>query len=99
MSGIKIDSLVHIGHGVVVGRDTAIAAHSVIAGEAKIGQACTIGGAVGIGEGVEIAPRFRITAMSMVTKSLRKANTSYSSGWPVQLSRDWWRQVSKVTRR
>lgn len=99
MSGVKIDSHVQIGHGVAIGRDTAIAAQSAIAGEAKIGSGCTIGGAVGIGEGVEIAPRVRITAMSLVTKSLHKSDASYSSGWPVRLSRDWWRQVSMITRR
>lgn len=99
MSGVKIGSHVHVGHGVMIGRDTAIAAHSAIAGEARIGDACIIGGAVGIGEGVEIAPRIRITAMSMVTKSLRDAGASYSSGWPVKLSRRWWRQVAMIARR
>ncbi len=99
MTGVKLDSHVQIGHGVEVGRDTAIAAKCAIAGEAKIGNGCTIGGAVGIGEGVEIPPRVRITAMSLVTKSLQKSDASYSSGWPVRLSRDWWRQVSTKTRR
>jgi len=98
-SGTKIDSHVHIGHGVVIGRDNAIAARTAIAGEASIGNGCIIGGAVGIGEGVSIASRVRITAMSMVTKSLTEPDTAYSSGWPARRSRQWWRQVSMLSKR
>jgi len=96
--GAKLDNLVHIGHGSVVGEHCAIAAHTAIAGEVTIGEACIIGGAVGIAEGLSIAPRVRITGMSMVTKSLRTAGESYSSGWPAQMSRRWWRQVARTGR-
>ncbi len=99
MSGAKIDNHVHIGHGVVIGQDTAVAARTSIAGEATIGDGCVIGGAVGIGEGVSIAPNIRVTAMSMVTKSLSKSGAAYSSGWPVRRSRQWWRQVSMLSER
>ena len=98
LDGAKVDSHVHIGHGVIIGRDTAIAARTAIAGEARIGNRCIIGGAVGIGEGVVIAPDVRVTAMSMVTKSLRDAGAAYSSGWPARRSRQWWRQVSSLTK-
>lgn len=98
MGGAKIDSHVHIGHGVIVGCDTAIAARTAVAGEARIGNRCIIGGAVGIGEGVVIAPDVRVTAMSMVTKSLCDDGASYSSGWPARRSRQWWRQVSALTK-
>ncbi|MFP6681316.1 MAG: UDP-3-O-(3-hydroxymyristoyl)glucosamine N-acyltransferase [Gammaproteobacteria bacterium] len=98
MAGAKIDSHVHIGHGAIVGCDTAIAARTAVAGEVRIGNRCIIGGAVGIGEGVVIASDVRVTAMSMVTKSLREAGASYSSGWSARRSRQWWRQVSALTK-
>ncbi|TDJ67731.1 MAG: UDP-3-O-(3-hydroxymyristoyl)glucosamine N-acyltransferase [Proteobacteria bacterium] len=94
MAGTKIDNHVHIAHGVIVGRDTAIAARTAIAGEATIGDGCTIGGGVGIGEGVVVAAEVRITAMSMVTKSLPEVGAAYSSTWPATRARRWWRQVS-----
>lgn len=99
MSGAKLDSHVHVGHGAVVGRDTAIAARTSLAGESVIGDRCIIGGAVGIGEGVTIPADVRITAMSMVTKSLPSGGASYSSGWPVRRSRQWWRFVSALSKR
>lgn len=96
--GTKLDNLVHIGHGSVVGEHCAIAAHTAIAGEVTIGEACIIGGAVGVAEGISIAPRVRITGMSMVTNSLRVAGESYSSGWPARPSRRWWRLVARTSR-
>lgn len=95
--GTKIDNHVHLGHGCMVGEHVAIAAHTAIAGEATIGQGCLIGGGVRINEGVVIAEHVRITATSMVTKSLPEAGVSYSSGWPVERSATWWRRVGRLT--
>lgn len=96
-SGTKIDNHVHLGHGCMLGEHTAIAAHTAIAGESTIGRGCLIGGGVRINEGVVIAERVRITAMSMVTKSLPEPGASYSSGWPAERSGTWWRRVSTLT--
>ena len=95
--GTKMDNHVHLGHGCVVGEHVAIAAHAAIAGEVTIGKACLIGGAVGVNEGVVIAEHVRVTAMSMVTKSLFEPGVSYSSGWPAERSGTWWRRVAWLT--
>lgn len=95
--GTKIDNHVHLGHGCMIGEHTAIAAHTAIAGEATIGRSCLIGGGVRINEGVVIAEHVRITATSMVTKSLPEAGASYSSGWPAERSGTWWRRVGRLT--
>ncbi|MGR9091889.1 MAG: UDP-3-O-(3-hydroxymyristoyl)glucosamine N-acyltransferase [Gammaproteobacteria bacterium] len=95
--GTKIDNHVHLGHGCVVGEHVAIAAHVAVAGEATIGKGCLIGGAVGVNEGVVIAERVRVTAMSMVSKSLLEPGVSYSSGWPAERSGAWWRRVARLT--
>ena len=94
--GSKLDSHVLIGHDSRVGRGSMIAGHSAIAGAATIGSGCVIGGKVGIGEGVRIADGVTVTAMSMVTKSLLAPHGRFSSGWPAEISAQWWRRVGKL---
>jgi UDP-3-O-[3-hydroxymyristoyl] glucosamine N-acyltransferase len=98
LNGTKLDSHVHLAHDVRIGEDTAIAAHVGVAGGTRIGRCCSIGGAVGIAEGLVIADGVKITGMSMVTRSIVKENTSYSSGWPACESRSWWRQIAILRR-
>lgn len=88
-----LDSQVLIGHDSVLGADTAIAGQTAVAGAARIGSGCRIAGKVGISEGVAIADGVTVTAMSMVTRSLTRPGASYSSGWPAEPSRRWWRRV------
>ncbi len=95
--GTKVDNHVHLGHGCKLGEHVAIAAHAAVAGESTIGNGCLIGGAVGVNEGVVIAERVRVTAMSMVSKSLLDPGASYSSGWPAERSGTWWRRVARLT--
>lgn len=97
--GAKLDNHVHLAHDVHIGHDTAIAAHAAVAGGTSVGNGCLIGGAAGIGEGLRIADGVTITGMSMVTKSILEENGSYSSGWPAQASRSWWRQIAIIRRR
>ena len=40
--GAKIDNLVHIAHGVIIGKQTLVIANSMIAGSTKIGDNCWI---------------------------------------------------------
>ena len=94
--GVKLDSHVHVGHDVIIGANSALAAGVSIGGGVTIGEACLLGGGVGIAEGLRIANRVRVTAMSMVTKSIRESGTSYSSGWPAKPSREWWRGAARL---
>lgn len=96
--GCVLDSQVLIGHDSVVGAHTAIAGQTAVAGAARIGRGCRIGGKVGIGEGVIIAEGVTVTAMSMVSRSLERAHAHYSSGWPAEPSRRWWRRVAWLRR-
>ena len=41
--GVKIDNLVHIAHGVKIGKHTLVVAGAVIGGSAEIGDRCFIG--------------------------------------------------------
>lgn len=86
--GVKIDNQVQIAHNVRIGKNTAIAAQAAIAGTASLGENCTIAGCVGIAGHVTIADRVHITAMSMVTGSIREPG-SYSSGTPLSTTVEW----------
>ena len=61
---------------------------SAVAGSTKIGQYCAIGGAVGIVGHLDIADNVQITAMSLVTKSIKEPGL-YSSGTPLEPNQQW----------
>lgn len=86
--GVKLDNQIQIAHNVRIGAHTAIAGCVGIAGSTTIGAHCAIGGAVGILGHLDITDGVKITAMSLVSKSIEEPGT-YSSGMPVQPSKDW----------
>jgi UDP-3-O-[3-hydroxymyristoyl] glucosamine N-acyltransferase len=47
-AGTKIDNLVHVGHGVTIGRGCALAAQVGIAGGARLGNGVILAGQVGV---------------------------------------------------
>ncbi len=101
---VRLDNQIQIGHNVQIGAHTAIAGCAAIAGSAKIGSGCLIGGAVGIVGHIEIADRVTITAMSLVTHSIRDAG-EYSSGTPLMSNKEWrkaavrFKQLDQVARK
>ena len=70
-SGVKLDNLVHIGHNVVIGKDSAIAAQAGIAGSTAIGENCMLGGQVGIVGHLEIANKTRIAPKGGIMSSIK----------------------------
>jgi len=86
--GVILDNYVMIGHNVKVGRNTAMAARSGIAGSTEVGERCIIAGGVGIAGHLSIVADTTITAMSIVTKSIKEAG-SYSSGTGTQPTASW----------
>ena len=95
--GVKLDNQIQIGHNVVIGEHTIIASCTGVSGSTVIGKRCMIGGLVGFAGHITIADDVAITGMAMVTASL-DAPGSYSSGFPAQQSRDWWRTVARLKR-
>lgn len=53
-SGSKIDSLVQIGHNVVIGEDCLLCGHVGIAGSSRIGDRVVLAGQVGVSDNIEI---------------------------------------------
>lgn len=74
-AGAKLDNLIHIAHGVEVGRNTAIAAQVGVAGSAHLGENVQIGGQAGIVGHVRIADGTRIQAQSGVASAVEKPNS------------------------
>jgi len=92
--GVKLDNLIQIGHNVRIGENTAIAACVAVAGSVVIGKSCKISGAVAIAGHLSIADNVTITALTMVTKSIKKAGT-YSSGTPLMENHLWHRSNAR----
>lgn len=94
--GVKLDNQIQIAHNVRIGAHTAIAACVGIAGSTKIGRHCTIGGAAGIIGHLEIADHVRISAFSLVAKSISEPGTYTST--PALLKHADWLRNSAVAR-
>jgi UDP-3-O-[3-hydroxymyristoyl] glucosamine N-acyltransferase len=92
--GVKIDSLIQIGHNVSIGENTAMAACSGISGSTRIGRNCTVAGAVGIAGHLDIGDDVHFTGMAMVTRSFPEAGV-YSSGIPAMSNLDWRRNIAR----
>ncbi|MEO7064727.1 MAG: UDP-3-O-(3-hydroxymyristoyl)glucosamine N-acyltransferase [Dokdonella sp.] len=91
---VRLDNQIQIAHNVKIGAHTAIAGCAAVAGSASIGRYCLIGGSAGILGHLSIADRVTVTAMSLVTHSIREAG-EYSSGTPIQPNRLWRRNAAR----
>ena len=91
---VRLDNLIQIGHNVRVGAHTAMAGCVAVAGSTTIGRYCLIGGAAGVVGHIEICDRVIITAMSLVTHSI-KTPGEYSSGTPLMPNREWRKSAAR----
>ncbi len=85
-AGAKIDSLVHVGHNVHLGRQAIAAALVGIAGSTSIGEGTVLGGQAGVGGHLQIGDRARIAARAGVIGDV-PAGATYS-GYPARPHRD-----------
>jgi len=91
---VRLDNQIQIGHNVFIGAHTAMAGCSAVAGSARIGRYCLIGGAAGVLGHLEICDKVVITAMSLVTSSIRESG-EYSSGTPLMDNRSWRKNAAR----
>ena len=94
---VRLDNQIQIGHNVVIGAHTAMAGCCAVAGSAKIGSYCLIAGGAGIAGHIEIADKVTVTAMTLVTHSIREPGT-YSSGTPLMPNNEWRRSAVNFKR-
>ena len=95
-AGTKIDNLVQIAHGVVVGRNVLMAAQVGIAGSTEIGDDVMFGGQVGVGGHLTIGRGVVAVGQSGITNSV-DAGTMVA-GYPAIEAREW-RRAAAVFRR
>ncbi len=91
---VRLDNQIQIAHNVRIGAHSALAGCAAVAGSATIGRYCLIGGGAGILGHLSLADRVTVTAMSLVTHSIREAGES-SSGTPIQPNRLWRRNAAR----
>ncbi|MEJ6515523.1 MAG: UDP-3-O-(3-hydroxymyristoyl)glucosamine N-acyltransferase [Pseudomonadales bacterium] len=91
-NGVKLDNQVQIGHNSRVGNNTAISGCTAVAGSTTIGAYCLIGGGVGIINNIEIADQVEVTAMSLVSRSIKEKGR-YSSGTGLMSGTLWKRNI------
>jgi UDP-3-O-[3-hydroxymyristoyl] glucosamine N-acyltransferase len=96
MAGTKIDNLVQIAHGVVLGRHVLLAAQVGIAGSTVVGDYVQFGGQVGVGGHLTIGDRAKAVGQSGVTNSVDA--DAFVSGYPAIDNREW-RRSSAVFRK
>ncbi len=93
--GCKLDNQIQVAHNVRIGRDTAIAGCVGIAGSAVIGERCMIGGGAGILGHLSICDDVVISAMALVTRSIRKPGF-YSGSFPLMDNAQWERAAATL---
>jgi len=91
---VRLDNQIQIAHNVRIGAHTAMAGCAAVAGSATIGRYCLIGGGAGILGHLSVADRVTVTARALVTHSIHAAG-EYSSGVPLQPSREWRRNAAR----
>jgi UDP-3-O-[3-hydroxymyristoyl] glucosamine N-acyltransferase len=86
-AGTKIDNLVQIAHGVVIGRNSLLAAQVGIAGSTIVGDSVMLGGQVGVtghvtvGDGVKASAKTGITGHVPADRSI--------TGYPHMENLEW----------
>jgi UDP-3-O-[3-hydroxymyristoyl] glucosamine N-acyltransferase len=71
----KIDNLVHIAHGVTIGRNSLIIANAMIAGSTKIGENCWIAPSSSVNNKLNIADNTLVGTGAVVLKNTTKGQT------------------------
>ncbi len=90
--GTKIDNLVHVGHGAVIGEDCLLAAQVGIGGKAIIGNRCIFWGQVGVSKDLTVGDDTVVYAQSGVKDSLPGGKVWFGS--PVREARDKMRELA-----
>ena len=86
-AGTKIDNLVQVAHGVVVGQNSMLAAQVGIAGSAVIGHQVMLGGQVGVTGHVTVGDRTKASAKTGITGSVPA--DSFITGYPHMDNLEW----------
>jgi len=90
--GARIDSLVQVGHGCVVGEDNIICAQTGLAGSSVLGKDVLLAGQVGVSGHLTIHDHAVVYAQSGIGGDVKEG--SVVSGSPAFDSREWLRAIT-----
>lgn len=90
--GTKIDNLVQVGHGCVVGEDTLLCAQVGLAGSTEVGDRVILAGQVGVAGHCKIGDGAIATAQSGIPNDVEAGKLV--SGYPAIDNRQWLRCVA-----
>lgn len=96
LRGAKIDNLVQIGHGSVVGQNSLICAQVGLAGSTAVGKNVILAGQVGVAGHLTIGDNVIATPQTGIPNSVEAG--SYISGAPAMPHRTWMKSSSVITR-
>lgn len=95
-SGAKLDNLVMVAHGCVVGREALIAAQSGLAGSTTVGERVQLGGQVGAAGHLTIGEDSRVAAKTGITNDVPAQSTI--AGYPHREAGRWQREEAVLRR-
>ncbi|MDX2002374.1 MAG: UDP-3-O-(3-hydroxymyristoyl)glucosamine N-acyltransferase [Chitinophagales bacterium] len=90
--GTKLDNLVHIGHGAVIGKNCLIAAQCGIAGKTILEDEVILWGQVGVSKELVIGKKAIVLAKSGVGKNLEGGKSYF--GAPAEEARKKWKELA-----
>src|SRR5262245_60174084 len=86
-AGAKIDNLVQIAHGVVIGRNVLLAAQVGLAGSTVVDDDVVMAGQVGVGGHLRVGKGVVAAGKSGITKSVEPGE--FVTGYPAIPNREW----------
>lgn len=95
-SGTKIDNLVHVGHGCIIGADNLLCAQVGLAGSSKTGTGVVLTGQVGVAGHLTIGDGTIVTPQSGIANSVESGRTI--SGSPAIDHNKWLRSSAAFSR-
>jgi len=99
-AGSKLDNQVHVGHGVVIGKNCIVAAQVGIAGKTTLGDEVKLWGQVGVSSRLNIGDGVEVYAQSGVSRDLKGEQAYF--GAPAVNAKEWfsdYRALKRVARK
>ncbi len=90
-NGCKLDSQVHIAHGVKLGRNAMLCGQTEIAGSTRVGDNLIMAGQSAIGPSLEVGDHITLGPRAGLTNSHKESGTFM--GMPLSPIKDWRRQA------
>lgn len=73
--GTKIDNLVHVGHGAIIGEHSLVVAGAVLCGSVRVGSRCFIGAGALLREGVHVGDGATVGMGAVVLRDVEAGET------------------------